>query len=165
MTAARRARLRLRVQRALSRRDAAHAPIARRIRQWAHAAVQMRPIDVTVRLVGEPEARRLNRDYRGKDYATNILSFVYEPDARLHALAAGELLQGDLVLCVPVVLHEAEAQCKTLDAHFAHLVVHGMLHLQGFDHEEDYAAQQMEALERAVLATLGYADPYADEAA
>lgn len=107
--------------------------------------------EVTLRIVDAEEARMLNRDYRGKDVATNVLSFPYSP---LPEMA------GDLVLCLPVVLTEAEAQGKTAEAHFAHLVVHGMLHLQGYDHEQDDQAILMEAKEREILAQLGYPDPY-----
>ena len=105
-----------------------------------------------MRFVGSDEGQALNRDYRGKDYATNVLSFPYE---------SGASLSGDLVLCVPVVEREAQEQDKPLDAHCAHLIVHGMLHLQGYDHETGLAdAERMEALEREILADLGYPDPY-----
>ncbi len=117
-----------------------------------------------MRLVGEAEGRALNRDYRGKDYATNVLTFAYAEGEALPGLpeAAGDVpLAGDLVLCVPVVVREAAAQGKTLEAHFAHLVVHGMLHLQGYDHENETEAAEMEALETVILRELGYADPYA----
>jgi probable rRNA maturation factor len=106
-----------------------------------------------VRFVDGDEGRSLNRDYRGKDYATNVLSFPY---------ASGENICGDLVLCQPVVEREAKEQGKSLEAHSAHLIVHGMLHLQGHDHETGRAdAERMEALEREILANLGYPDPYA----
>jgi len=121
------------------------------IRRWVRAACPL-PAEVTVRFVDAEEGQMLNRDYREKDYATNVLSFVYE---------TGPVVQGDLVVCLPVVLKEAADQGKSVDAHFAHLVVHGMLHLQAYDHEtgaED--ARRMEALETQVLAGLGYADPY-----
>ncbi|MBP7441742.1 MAG: rRNA maturation RNase YbeY, partial [Thauera sp.] len=103
-------------------------------------------------------------DYRGKDYATNVLTFAYAEGEALPGVpdqAEDGPLAGDLVLCVPVVVREAAAQGKTLEAHFAHLVVHGMLHLQGFDHENEVEAAEMEALETSILRTLGYADPYA----
>ena len=113
----------------------------------------MIPAEVTVRFVDDAEGRDLNRDYRGKDYATNVLSFPYE---------SGERICGDLVLCQPVVEAEAREQAKTLEAHYAHMVVHGMLHLQGHDHETGKDdAERMEALERDILKTLGYPDPYA----
>ena len=94
----------------------------------------------------------LNREYRGKDHATNVLSFPYE---------TGSLLLGDLVICPPVVAREASEQGKPLAAHYAHLTVHGMLHLQGWDHENDGDAQAMEEKEAKILAALGYPDPYA----
>ena len=94
----------------------------------------------------------LNRDYRHKDYATNVLSFVYESEPRV---------AGDLVVCLPVVLREALAQGKSTEAHFAHLIVHGMLHLLGYDHETGARdAKRMEAKEKEILAGLGYPDPY-----
>jgi probable rRNA maturation factor len=107
---------------------------------------------LTLRLVGAAEGRRLNRDYRGKDYATNVLTFVYDQAPRL---------SGDIVLCAPVVAAEARAQRKPLAAHYAHLVVHGVLHLQGYDHERASAARLMEARETEIVTRLGYADPYA----
>jgi probable rRNA maturation factor len=111
------------------------------------------PAEVTVRFVGMEEAQRLNRDYRAKDYATNVLSFPYE---------SGNRLNGDLVLCLPVVEREAQEQGKSLEAHFAHLIVHGMLHLQGYDHETgNDDAERMEAVERKIMDALGYPDPYA----
>jgi probable rRNA maturation factor len=110
------------------------------------------PAEVAVRFVDADEARALNRDYRGKDYATNVLSFSY---------AMEPMVSGDLVICLPVVMSEAAAQGKSAEAHFAHLIVHGMLHLQGYDHETGAAdAERMEAKEREVLARLGYPDPY-----
>lgn len=155
--------LKLSVQKAVEGEDKANAPKKNHIRRWAQAALR-EDAEVTVRLVGEDEGRALNRDYRGKDYATNVLSFAYaegEAQPALPEAAAGEVLAGDLVLCVPVVAREAAAQGKTLEAHFAHLVVHGMLHLQGYDHENEAEAAEMEALETAILRDLGYADPYA----
>ena len=113
-----------------------------------------------MRLVGEAEGRELNRNYRGKDYATNVLTFAYGEESDMPQVE-GAPLMGDLVLCVPVVVREAGEQGKSLDAHFAHLVVHGMLHMQGYDHEVEAEASVMEARERDILRTLGYADPYA----
>jgi probable rRNA maturation factor len=107
---------------------------------------------VTVRFVDAGEGQMLNRDYRHKDYATNVLSFVYETEP---------VVAGDLAICLPVVVREAAEQGKSAEAHFAHLIVHGMLHLMGYDHEtgpED--AERMEAREREVMAILGYPDPY-----
>ncbi len=134
-------------------RDAAHRVLLRtqRVRRWVQAALA-RPGQLTVRIVGEAEGRALNRQYRGKDYATNVLTFDY---AREPVVAA------DLVLCAPVVAREARAQRKTLEQHYAHLLVHGTLHAQGWDHEsgpED--ADAMEALEILLLGSLGYPCPY-----
>lgn len=123
-------------------------------RRWARAALEGGG-QVTIRVVDADEGRALNADYRGKDYATNVLSFPYETAPRL---------MGDLVICHPVVLSEAAAAGKTPEAHYAHLVVHGMLHLQGYDHEtSDQDAEAMESAERKILAALGYPDPYRDE--
>jgi len=109
-------------------------------------------LHATVRFVDAEEGRELNRDYRGKDYATNVLSFVYE---------SAPTVVGDLVVCLPVVLREAAEQDKPSEAHCAHLIVHGVLHLQGYDHETGpQDAERMEAREREILARLGYPDPY-----
>lgn len=109
---------------------------------------------ITLRFVGLEEGQTLNRDYRGKDYATNVLSFPYEYDP---------LTVGDLVICTPVVQREAEEQSKNLRDHLTHLLVHGTLHLQGWDHEDDPSAEEMEAQERVILASLGIADPYQEK--
>ena len=130
-------------------------------RRWLRAA-EPGAARVTVRIVDEDEGRELNRDYRGKDYATNVLTFAYGEGDDM-PLPEGLPLMGDLVLCRQVVEREAAEQGKALDAHYAHLSVHGMLHLQGFDHLEDAEADEMEARERQILASLGYADPYAGE--
>lgn len=127
------------------------------IRRWARAALDIdgpRGGQIVVRFVDEAEGRELNRAYRGKDYATNILSFPYEREP---------LVCGDLVICVPVVAREAAEQRKTAQAHYAHLIVHGVLHLQGYDHEQSSDAQRMEDKERTLLAAFGFADPYGDE--
>jgi probable rRNA maturation factor len=125
-------------------------PSRQRMRSWAKAAL-LTDAEVTLRLVGAREGRALNRDFRGKDYATNVLTFAY-PDI--------EPLSGDIVLCAPVIAKEARAQRKPIEAHYAHLVVHGMLHLQGYDHENDHDARVMETLEAEIVAKLGYANPY-----
>ena len=117
---------------------------------------------VTLRFVGAAEGRRLNRTFRGKDAATNVLTFVYDADpAGAPAPRGAAPLQGDIALCVPVLRREARARRKTLRAHCAHLVIHGALHLQGFDHESAKDAKVMERLETRLLASLGYSDPYA----
>jgi len=125
------------------------APAA--LRRWARAAAE-RAASVTVRFVGQREGRALNAVYRGKKHATNVLAFVYDVSPRV---------EGDIVLCAPVLRAEARAQGKTFADHCAHLVVHGMLHLQGYDHDTARAARAMEARETAILAGLGIPDPYA----
>ena len=144
------------VQRALKAAEREHAPKAVDLRRWARAALRERDVEVAVRLVGEDEGLALNRDYRGREYATNVLTFVYD-----EAGAPDMPLYGDIVLCVPVVVREASEQGKAPAAHFAHLMVHGMLHLQGFDHETTQEAEIMEALETRILAQLEIGNPYA----
>lgn len=119
-------------------------------RRWIKAALQ-RDVSLTLRIVDEAEGRELNKAYRGRDYATNVLTFVYD-DA--------EGLSGDVVICAPVVEREAAEQHKDLLAHYAHLAVHAALHLQGYDHEIDSEAEEMEALETALMLKLRYPDPY-----
>jgi probable rRNA maturation factor len=134
-------------------RLAGHRALLKRakVMRWMRAALA-RPAQIAVRLVGEDEGRALNRQYRGKDYATNVLTFDY---AREPVVAA------DLVLCGPVVEREAREQGKPLEAHYAHLLVHGTLHAQGYDHETgDDDALAMEALEILLLGMLGYPNPY-----
>ena len=137
--------------------NAAGVPLRPQIRAWARAALNvdgMRGGQITIRFVDIKEGQALNREYRDKDYATNVLSFPYETEP---------VVLGDLVICAPVVAREAAEQSKTLEAHYAHLIVHGMLHLQGYDHETgDDDAQRMEDKERAILASLGFDDPYQD---
>ena len=120
------------------------------VARWIRAALDA-PGEITVRIVGADEGRALNRDYRAKDYATNVLTFDYS-----HA----PVVVADLVLCAPVVAREAREMAIDLKAHYAHLLVHGTLHAQGHDHEVDAEAKVMEARETAVLAALGFADPY-----
>jgi probable rRNA maturation factor len=151
----------LTVQTSLSREEKSLAPPRRMIRAWARAALLEGPAEVTIRLVGEPEGHELNLTYRGKDYATNVLTFAYGVADKLPDATAPASLSGDMVLCVPVIQREAAEQGKALDAHFAHMIVHGMLHLQGYDHEEAHAAGVMEDLEKDILARLGYDNPYA----
>jgi probable rRNA maturation factor len=144
---AKRPLLDLTVQYAITARG---APSEDDFRAWAGSALA-HDARITVRLVGLAEGRALNRAYRGKDYATNVLSFVLN-DSPPYA--------GDLALCAPVVAREAREQGKNLAAHYAHLTVHGVLHLQGYDHENGRAAKNMEALETRILRRLGYPDPY-----
>ena len=135
-------------------------PTAEQIEQWATAAVQPQSdeVEITVRIVDEAESHELNLNYRGKDRPTNVLSFPFEcPDEV-------ELpLLGDLVICRQVVEREAQEQDKPLMAHWAHMVVHGSLHLLGYDHIEDDEAEEMESLETQIMTGLGFADPYLSE--
>ena len=136
-------------------------PVRSTLRRWLLRTLT-RDATVTVRFVGAAEGRRLNRTFRDRDYATNVLTFIYEDEARDPAPSRSHApLHGDIALCVPVLRREARAARKTLRAHCAHLVVHGALHLQGFDHESAKDAKVMEALETRLLASLGYGDPYA----
>lgn len=145
-----RGRLSLSVQYAVDPRG---LPLRASVRRWVRATYAG-AAQVTVRFVAEEEGRTLNRGYRGNDRATNVLSFSYAPDP---------FLVGDIVVCVPLVIDEAARQGKSSAAHFAHLIVHGMLHLQGYDHEVEADAAEMEARERDILAGLGYPDPYQGE--
>ena len=142
----------------LRRRVRGWAPTRRELTAWAHAALGRRGAgaELAVAVVGAPESRRLNRRYRGRDYATNVLSFA----GPRCALTVKPQPLGDLVICARVLRSEARAQPKTLRAHWAHLVVHGALHLIGYDHEEARAARRMERREIAVLRRLGFANPY-----
>jgi probable rRNA maturation factor len=141
-------RLRLAVQYATRSRS---VPTEAQFRRWARAALHA-DAEVTLRIVDTAEGLDLNRRYRGKDYATNVLTFI------MHGAAP---YAGDLALCAPIVTREARAQSKDRTAHYAHLIVHGILHLQGFDHETPREAKKMEALEKRILKRLGYPDPYA----
>lgn len=133
--------------------EAQELPTAAQFRKWAKLALRA-DAEIALRVVDEAEGQALNRDYRGKDYATNVLTFP---------LAEEPLLMGDIVLCAPVVAREAETQQKPLLAHYAHLTVHGVLHLQGYDHETEAEAEIMETLETEIITQLGYADPYLSE--
>lgn len=135
-----------RVQEALTR------PLLRR---WVKAAL-LAPAQITLRFVDAEEGRALNRDYRAKDYATNVLTFAYTEDED------SEITQADIILCTDVLLREAAEQKKTLEFHAAHLVIHGVLHAQGYDHESEEEADEMEALEIEFLAALGFPNPYVE---
>ena len=149
-------RLNLSVQYACNQ---AGLPSRPQIRAWVRAALDVdekRGGQITIRFVEPEEGQSLNSDYRGKDYATNVLSFPYEVEP---------VVAGDLVICAAVVGREAAEQEKTLEAHYAHLIVHGILHLQGYDHEiGENEARLMEDKERTILAQLGFADPYRNDA-
>jgi probable rRNA maturation factor len=129
--------------------EAQNLPTRAQFRRWVKAALQ-RDVSMTLRIVDEAEGRELNKSYRGKDYATNVLTFVLDD----------EPLYGDVIVCAPVVEREALAQRKDLLAHYAHMTIHAMLHLQGYDHETDTEAAEMEALETGLMLKLHYPDPY-----
>ncbi|SMB88404.1 probable rRNA maturation factor [Pasteurella testudinis DSM 23072] len=135
-------------------------PTQAQIELWAQSAVKpsLDDVEMTVRIVDEAESQALNRTYRGKDYPTNVLSFPFESPAEVELP-----LLGDLVICRQVVEREAAEQQKPLAAHWAHMVVHGSLHLLGYDHIEDGEAEEMEALETDIMQSLGFADPYLSE--
>ncbi len=136
--------------------DAVPPPQA--FQRWVEAALQQQPPDLeqTIRVVDTAESERLNRAFRGKTSATNVLAFVNDDDLLDYVCL------GDLVICAPVVAAEAAQQGKSVESHWAHMVVHGMLHLQGYDHLDDAEASRMEALEIKILDTLGYTNPYND---
>lgn len=154
-------KLELAVQVSLAHDEKPLAPPRKAISAWARAALLDGAAQVAIRLVGEAEGRELNLAYRGKDYATNVLTFAYGIEDALPNAGEEARLCGDMALCVPVIQREAAQQGKALEAHFAHMIVHGMLHLQGYDHEEAQAAEVMEGMETDILARLGYGDPYA----
>ena len=128
-----------------------------KVRRWVQAAL-LAPAELTIRFVDAEEGRSLNRDYRGKDYATNVLTFAYNEG---EALPDDAPTQADIILCTDVLEREAAEQGKTVEQHTAHLIVHGVLHAQGYDHLDDAEAAEMERLETDILARLGIADPYA----
>ncbi len=136
-------------------------PDADTLRKWAAAVLQeqTKTVELVIRVVDEAEITALNRQYRGKDGATNVLSFPSELPAEV-----GSALIGDIVICAPVVARECVLQNKSRDAHWAHLVIHGVLHLQGLDHQTDDEARRMEACEARLLGELGFADPYGEMA-
>jgi len=128
-----------------------------KLRRWVQAAL-FAPAELTIRFVDAAEGQALNRDYRAKDYATNVLTFAYNEGEEI---ADDEPTRADIILCTDVLEREAQEQGKTLEEHTAHLVVHGVLHAQGYDHDDDTEAHEMEQLERDILESLGYPDPYA----
>jgi probable rRNA maturation factor len=136
-------------------------PSATSFRHWVTAALagarHASPAELSIRIVGSREGRSLNRQYRGRDYATNVLSFSAELPTDI-----GSPLLGDIVIAAPVVAREAREQDKSLRDHYAHLTVHGVLHLLGYDHQREREAAKMEQLETRILATLGIADPYVE---
>jgi len=137
--------------------EAQHMPTRAQLRRWIKVALQQ-DVQMTLRIVDEAEGRELNKQYRGKDYATNVLTFVYDDADQLTGNA--DLICGDVVICAPVVAKEAAEQHKDLPAHYAHLAIHAALHLQGYDHENDTDAAEMEAMETTLMVKLRYSDPY-----
>lgn len=142
--------------------DARQLPTRQQLRRWIKAALQ-RDMRMTLRIVDGAEGRKLNKNYRRKDRATNVLTFVYD-DAQippaLPAPSETPMLSGDVVICAPVVEREAREQGKDLLAHYAHMTIHALLHLQGYNHENDADAAAMEALETRLMLKLRYPDPY-----
>lgn len=128
------------------------------LRRWVEAAL-LGPAELSIRFVDAEEGQALNRQYRGKDYATNVLTFAYNEGEEL---GEDDPTQADIVLCTDVLQREAAEQGKTVEEHAAHLVVHGVLHAQGYDHEHDEEAEEMEQFERDIMEVLGYPDPYAE---
>ncbi|MGX9221188.1 rRNA maturation RNase YbeY [Massilia sp. UBA6681] len=128
------------------------------LQRWVEAAL-LGPAELSIRFVDAEEGLALNRQYRGKDYATNVLTFAYNEGEEL---GEDDPTQADIILCTDVLLREAEEQKKTVEEHAAHLVVHGVLHAQGYDHEHDEEADEMEQFERDIMEVLGYPDPYSD---
>jgi probable rRNA maturation factor len=150
-------KLELDVQYADTRLEASITPAM--IERWVQASL-LGPAELAIRFVDAAEGQQLNRDYRGKDYATNVLTFAYNEGAEIDD---DEPTQADIVLCTDVLEREAEEQKKTVEEHVAHLVVHGVLHAQGFDHENDEEAEEMEQLERDIMEALEYPDPYSED--
>ena len=141
--------------------DSAGLPSETQLQQWLDTAVLpfQQEAEVTIRLVDEAESNELNLTYRGKDNPTNVLSFPFECPPGVEDFP----LLGDLIICRQVVEQEASEQQKTLESHWAHMVIHGSLHLLGYDHIEDEEAEEMEALEKEFMQTLGFPDPYKDD--
>ena len=127
-----------------------------KVRRWVQAAL-LGPAELNIRFVDSAEGQVLNRDYRKRDYATNVLTFAYNEGEEL---ALDEPVQADIILCTDVLQREADEQKKTVEEHTAHLVVHGVLHAQGYDHEHEEEAGEMEGLERDILEALGFPNPY-----
>ena len=133
-------------------------PLSVSFQAWIASIPELRrrrQAQINIRIVATGEGRRFNNQFRGKDYATNVLSFPYAP-----LPGAKTALLGDLVICAPVVAREAAEQGKRPRDHYAHLTIHGVLHLLGYDHETQAEAEQMEALERRILVGMGIVDPY-----
>ncbi|MCY0966000.1 rRNA maturation RNase YbeY [Parathalassolituus penaei] len=142
--------------------EMAGLPDEEQLNRWVLAALEGRcdldEPELTIRITDEAESQELNAEYRGKDYPTNVLSFPFEapPEVPIPLL-------GDLVICAPVVFREATEQGKTAESHWAHMVIHGCLHLLGYDHINDDEAEEMEGIERQIMASLGFEDPYLED--
>jgi len=147
--------------------DESPLPTLEQCQKWVHASIQeprsFEPVEITIRIVNKAESQDLNLEYRDKDKPTNVLSFEFEQPPGLVDIGEELPYLGDLVICADVVEQEAKEQNKSLEAHWAHMIVHGTLHLQGFDHIEDDDAEEMESLEIAIMQNLGYADPYFED--
>lgn len=141
---------------------ASDIPVTEKIEQWATCVLNNRidSAEICIRIVNELESKELNQTYRNKPYPTNVLSFPYEP---LSGIKVDVPYLGDLVLCSSVIEREAKQQHKTTEAHWAHMIVHGLLHLLGYDHTEEVAALEMEGIEIKILKCLGYDNPYGDD--
>jgi len=142
-------------------------PTLQQCEQWVEASVlkprALQPVEMSIRIVDEQESQSLNSEYRGKDKSTNVLSFEFEQPPGLVEIGEGLPYLGDLVICADVVAKEAQEQGKSLEAHWAHMIVHGTLHLQGYDHIEDNEAEEMEGLEINIMQSMGYANPYLEQ--
>ncbi|WP_298772018.1 rRNA maturation RNase YbeY [uncultured Shewanella sp.] len=149
--------LNLILDRQIALEDTSNLPSQTELNSWVTAVLEgrMNEAELTIRIVDNEESQQLNHDYRGKDKPTNVLSFPFEapPEIVLPLL-------GDLIICAPVVTQEAKVQDKTLQAHWAHMVVHGTLHLLGYDHIDDADAEEMESIETQIITQLGFANPY-----
>ncbi|WP_299001957.1 rRNA maturation RNase YbeY [uncultured Shewanella sp.] len=152
--------LNLMLDRQIALEDTSNLPSQTDLSLWVTAVLEgrMDEAELTIRIVDSEESQQLNHDYRGKDKPTNVLSFPFEAPAEI-ALP----LLGDLIICAPVVTGEAQAQNKTLQAHWAHMVVHGTLHLLGYDHIDDADAEEMESLETKIITQLGFTNPYQEQ--
>ncbi len=148
------------LDRQIALEDTSNLPSQTDLSLWVTAVLEgrMDEAELTIRIVDSEESQQLNHDYRGKDKPTNVLSFPFEAPAEI-ALP----LLGDLIICAPVVTGEAQAQNKTLQAHWAHMVVHGTLHLLGYDHIDDADAEEMESLETKIITQLGFTNPYQEQ--
>ncbi|WP_029408162.1 rRNA maturation RNase YbeY [Thiomicrorhabdus sp. Milos-T2] len=144
--------------------DEQSIPTIEQCQKWVHASVleprSFEPVEMTIRIVDKQESQQLNADYRNKDKPTNVLSFEFEQPPGLVDIGEELPYLGDLVICAEVVAEEAKVQNKSLEEHWAHMIVHGTLHLQGYDHIDEYDAEEMEGLEIEIMQSLGYENPY-----